>query len=180
MREQVLAVAVLIGIAGFAAAGGTICFEAESAETVAASMQTRSVADASEGACLELPQGAGNPPDVIEGDATCAFLVPKGGTYALWCRVWWLDECGNSFTMTIDDGKPFTFGQDGTYKEWHWVKAPPAFRKISLKEGRHTLRIQNREDGARLDQIVLTANRRYVPVGIEKTTKPTPGKDAAE
>ncbi|MGQ9663088.1 MAG: hypothetical protein ACUVWX_12235 [Kiritimatiellia bacterium] len=153
-----------------------ICFEAESAERVVPPVEvvrakhpsSPEVAEASSGSCLAIPQGKGNPPEV-GGEALFRFEVMKEGQYALWARVWWNDECGNSATMIIDEGKPFTFGQDSTFKCWHWVRAPRV-KELYLKTGQHTLTIKNREDGIRLDQILFCLNPRFVPVGIERST----------
>jgi len=124
------------------------------------------------GAYLEIPEGAGNPPKVEAGKAVFTVDVPKDGAFTLWCRVWWEAECGNSFTVKIDDQPAFLFGEDATYKTWHWVKSPVArsTAPIKLTKGSHTLTFHNREDGVRLDQVLLSADKRFVPVEIE-----TPG-----
>jgi len=113
----------------------------------------------------------GRPPEVTTAEAVLRFAVEREGTYRLWCRVWWLDECGNSLTLVIDKSEPFVFGQDTTYKVWHWVRAPKRLGQLTLSEGEHTLTIRNREDGVLIDQILVTRNPRYVPVGIETVTE---------
>ena len=178
-----------------ALAGDVICFEAERADSVESPMRvvevpsarpgtgTDAVAvgqDASGGKYLEVPQGAGNPPKLTDGSAVFAFDVAEAGTYALWCRVWWPDECGNSFTMSVDDGTSFTFGQDGTYRCWHWMRVPRRVKPFKLSKGRHTLKVMNREDGAMLDQVLWSRDRRYVPVGSEDVTvSPAPAAEPA-
>ncbi len=74
--------------------------------------------------------------------------------------------------MRIDDGAPFLFGENATYRVWHWVKYPVSRMSapLRLKQGRHTLLFKNREDGVRLDQVILSAEKRFVPVEIEKPT----------
>ena len=165
------------------AGGNTICFEAESPHTVTsplgrahaadntASAPLRRIEDASADSYLGVPQGAGKPPKV-NGRATFVFPVQKEGRYFLWARVWWLDGCGNSLGMHLDDNPAFTFGQDGTYQRWHWFKAPGNLQQLKLSPGLHTLTISNREDGAYIDQLLLTRHERYVPVGIEDCTVP--------
>lgn len=173
-----------LAVVGPASADAVICLEAESAEAVDAPMvvidagapaegaMTPVAADASGGAYLEVAQGQGNPPKVTTGQARLRFTVSEAGTYMLWCRVWWLDECGNSFSVQIDDTRPFTFGQDATYKTWHWVKSPSRLRQLKLDAGEHTMVLGNREDGMRIDQVLLTTDRRLVPVDIERVTQP--------
>ncbi len=72
--------------------------------------------------------------------------------------------------MSVDGNRSFSFGQDGTFKCWHWVKGPRRLKQLELKKGVHTLKLMNREDGVRVDQILLTTDRRYVPVGTEQAT----------
>ncbi len=127
------------------------------------------VPGAANAAYLEIPQGKGNPPENPQGRAVLTVDAPTDGDYTLWCRVWWEDECGNSFTVRINDSPPFLFGENATYKTWHWMRYPVArtAKPITLKAGTNTLTVLNREDGVRLDQIVLSADRRFVPVDQE-------------
>jgi hypothetical protein len=173
----------LLGLAAMAGAA-PVCFEAEDAQDIAAPIKlvTKAASEedaacvkgASGGAFLEIPEGAGKPPEVAGGKAVFTFDVPKDGSYYLWARVWWNDGCGNSIAMSIDGAKPFTFGQDATYKCWHWVKSPPRLSQLKLKAGTHTLTLTNREDGLRIDQILLESNRRFVPIDIETVTQQAP------
>ena len=154
-------------------AGARVCIEAESAVSIETPMAlvTNGIAGAS-GFYLEIPEGAGNPPKRNEGKAAYPFELPEEVTATLWCRVWWEGECSNSFTVTVDNQPAFLFGEDATYKTWHWVKYPVSrtVAPIKLAKGPHTLTIQNREDGVRIDQILISADKRFVPVDIE-----TPG-----
>lgn len=167
-------------------ASDPVCLEAENAAALSQPMvvidarqkQGRPVArGASADRYLEIPQGSGNPPKMTNGQAVLEFRVNDSGMYYLWCRVWWLDECGNSLSMNVDGGPAFTFGQDATYKTWHWVRAPRRLKQLKLKPGEHRLRIRNREDGVKLDQVLLTADKRYVPVGVEDVTARGTGPD---
>jgi hypothetical protein len=121
------------------------------------------------GAYLEIPEGAGNPPKREAGKAIFSIDIPSDGHYTLWCRVWWEGECSNSFTVGFDDQPVFLFGEDATYKSWHWVKYPVSrtVAPLKLSKGPHTLTFNNREDGVRLDQVLLSADKRFVPVEIE-------------
>lgn len=132
---------------------------------------TNGVSGAS-GAYLEIPEGAGNPPKLLAGKASFEFDTPEDGQYILWCRVWWEGECSNSYTVNIDDQPGFLFGEDATFKTWHWVKYPVSrtVAPIRLVKGKHTLVFHNREDGVRLDQVLLSTDKRFVPVDKE-----TPG-----
>ena len=109
------------------------------------------------------PETESGPTD--DGNARYRINVPTAGTYTLWARTWWYDSCGNSFFIVVDD-RPATYIEDATYQRWHWVRGP----RINLSAGQHTIRIQNREDGARLDQFMLINNTRYVPTRVESRT----------
>lgn len=100
-----------------------------------------------------------------DGNARYTINVPSAGVYQFWARTWWYDACGNSFFIVVDD-KPAVYIEDATYQTWHWVKGP----KLTLSAGQHTIRIQNREDGARMDQFMLINNTQYVPTRIETRT----------
>ncbi len=167
---RILTAGLLMAACAAQSAGVKICVEAEAAERLEAPMavQSNGVAGAA-GAYLEIPEGAGNPPKVEAGKAAFTFDVPEDGAFTLWCRVWWEGECSNSFTVSADGQPAFLFGEDATYKTWHWVKYPVSrtVAPLKLAKGRHTLTFHNREDGVRLDQILLSADKRFVPVDIE-------------
>lgn len=180
MKYRSASIIVLIALCATRTAwADTICLEAESAIDVEAPMRVvdadnseafpNAVAGAAGGKYLEIPEKAGNPPAVTTGAATLPFELKTGGQLYLWMRVYWEGECSNSLTVQLNDGRPFDFGQNATYKTWHWVRAPLMLPQLrSVAAGEHTLYIRNREDGVRIDQVLITTNRRYVPVGIEE------------
>ena len=166
-------------------AGDTICFDAVTAGKIEAPMEIVAASNApvefrdkiikgvSGGTYLEIAQGKGNPPKMTAGMASYTIQIDEEGDYVLWCRTWWLDECSNSFFINVDDANPFVFGEDSTLKTWHWVKAPSRLKQLTLAKGKHTLTIRNREDGVCLNQILLTHDKSYVPVDVEKVTTPS-------
>jgi len=152
------------------AAGHRLCLEAETGTALEAPVVVSSNGvEGASGSYLEIPEGAGNPPKVQAGKASFALDVPADASYTLWCRVWWEGECSNSFTVGFDDQPTFLFGEDATFKAWHWVKYPISrtAAPIKLAKGKHTLTFHNREDGVRLDQVLISADKRFVPVDIE-------------
>ncbi|GAB4157217.1 MAG: hypothetical protein Kow00107_06550 [Planctomycetota bacterium] len=103
-------------------------------------------------------------PAKLSAIVTYKFSVKKAGTYRLWIRHWWQDECGNSLFVIVDDGPQMLFGDDGTANVWRW---PPALKMtLELTEGEHTLTIIPREDGMKFDQILLTTDLEYYPVNV--------------
>jgi hypothetical protein len=142
--------------------GVALCLETEQAQILAPPLRVADDAGASQALCIEVPEGAGTPPET-EGTGVLAFAVAVPGEYRLWGRAWWSDSCGNSFTVAMDDGAHAVLGQDATYGRWHWVRGGV----YVLARGPHTLTIANREDGARLDQVFLSQDDAYVPNGME-------------
>lgn len=171
-KISVLMIICVLGAVAAQARGTKICFEAESAEKLEEPMcLVSNGVENTSGAVISIPEKAGNPPERCEGSALYAFENPQKGDFTLWCRVWWNGECSNSFTVRINDAPAFLFGEDATYKAWHWVKYPVARTSpaIKLDAGKVSLKIENREDGIMIDQIILSSDKRFVPVDIEKT-----------
>lgn len=149
-----------------------ICFEAESAHKIEPPVKLDSDSGASGGKCLHIPDKAGKPPEVL-GKAVFRFRVDEPGTYHLWVRTWWLDQCGDSFSVTMD--KELKPSLEGAYaltgnpkkERWHWValRKDGEALKFRLKKGLHTLEIGNREDGPKFDQVLLlTTDADRIPV----------------
>jgi len=149
-----------------AARAPRILIEAESAKSIQPPVAVFESADASGGKFLEAPEGPDHEEISVGGSAEYEFSVTTAGEYVLWIRKNWSGACGNSLLVKIDDLPEVVFGEDGTYDTWDWALA--VGRKFSLAPGAHTLTIKNREDGAKFDQILLTTDTKYVPVGIEE------------
>jgi len=124
---------------------------------------------------------------VPNGTIEIPFTVKKPATYDLWVRSWFHCGCGNSFFLSVDapppvdtdgDGKwdenlPYIFSHS-TYKRWKWVENRNI--RLDLSEGPHVIRIFNREDGIKVDQVFMQellggAVVPYVPTGIEKPSQ---------
>jgi hypothetical protein len=131
-------------------------------------------ATAAGGVAVQVAPRAGTEPGGLE----LPFDIEKAGPCLIWIRAFWgtdgEDACSNSVYLQVD-GKVQIQVQDGTYRSWHWVVArftgnPAGW--IDLGTGAHRLRLENREDGIKIDQIYIIpweANEmdRYVPQGIE-------------
>lgn len=131
---------------------------------------------ASGGRCIIVTGGSGKPGEEIPGDpdkkkyperwgaAVYKFKVTEPGKYRIWARKWWEDGCGNSFTFVVNGGYPVLFGGDSSYDAWEWAVAPVLF---DLKAGENALEVLNREDGVRLDKLIITKDADFVPQGKE-------------
>lgn len=149
-------------------AGERILIEAENALEIVPLMRVASDPKASLGRCIEIPEKGKQ--KKTPGYARYVFKVEKSGSYYLWGRKFWRDGCGNSFTIKMDNMPDMTFGGDSTYDRWTWIvlNIPGGFE---LESGEHVLLVKNRENGVKLDQILLTTvhpDEGGVPQGIEE------------
>lgn len=92
--------------------------------------------------------------------------IVQAGEYVLWGRVKASDGRDDSFFVQIDSGK------DNLWKiapsgKWHWAQVNSRDSddpvKFFLTEGLHAIKIKVREDGAKLDKLLLTNNVNFVP-----------------
>jgi len=163
---------------------GKIVFEAEAGK-VEEHFQVDDLADASNGKVVYLKERTNkkNPKQPGEyfftGSIEYRFKVETEGKYMLWLRKLWMDGCGNSVWCTINkpmkEGNEQTLGEDGTYGKLTWVRFGD--KPVHLKAGTNVLRIQNREDGIKLDQFAFIEfeegeklKDQLVPVGGEQVT----------
>ena len=111
--------------------------------------------------------GVGQPP-TDTGSATVAIEIPQEGRYAIWARMYYQHVDANSFWIRIDEQRAIKMGnEDGGYEQWKWVGWQDGYTGdrvvVDLSQGIHTLEIIGREEGARLDSIVITDDLSYVP-----------------
>jgi len=146
-----------------------IVVEGEDYVSIKPSMTKATSSQASNGAYVHIPlrrpHATTETGPADDGNAVYKIKVPVAGSYQLWARTNWYDGCGNSFFIIVDSN-PATYITDATYGRWHWVKGP----QYTLSAGIHTIRFQNREDGAKLDQFLLINTTRYVPTNAETRT----------
>jgi hypothetical protein len=100
--------------------------------------------------------------------ATYTVHIAHAGVYILWGRVKASHGGDNSFFVQVDDN------EDNLWEvemggHWHWDKInnrdilDPV--RFILTSGAHTIRIKLREDGTKLDKLLLTNNADFVPNG---------------
>ena len=161
-----------------ATASDKIWLEAEDGD-INAPMQIAGDTKASEGSYISVPNGAGS-----GGDAVFTFTVGKAGTYMVWGRV--IAPSGNddSFFIAMDNGSSATWKTlRGSAWAWDKVRADGGSSPIlyTLSAGQHTLTVQRREDGTRLDRILITSDTKYVPTGTgEQAAQGTAGGTPAD
>lgn len=118
----------------------------------------------------------------LPGKASYTFEAPRDDTYYINLRAKWLDNCGNSVWVKVDDGEYFNLeDENGKIEEknfswaWHQLFVAGKLKGFELKQGQHTLWLNTREDGPRLDQWVISTEA-TPPVGgpAKKRKDPSP------
>ncbi len=146
----------------------TVTAEAESG-TVTAPMQTLSDPAASGGQYVTPAAGSNStssPPTT--GFATVPFTVSAAGTYRVWGRVIAPTTSDDSFWVRVDSGSWVNWNNIPLGASWHWddvhnAAASNAVVNYSLTAGSHTVTFAYREDGTKLDRIVVTNDPSLVP-----------------
>ena len=139
-----------------------IVLEAE-AGTIVAPIQVYENPDASGGKYVMTPE----PPNenlATGGQVEFKLNMAETAKYNLWLRVEFDDSCDNSLFAKVGDGAPIEV-TNNTFKVWQWIKAGRI--PFELKSGPVALIVGSRENGSRLDEMLLTQNLKYVPVGVE-------------
>jgi len=126
--------------------------------------------EASSDGFIWVPERGGNVWNSAEpgGYAEFSFEVPQTGNYVIWGRILASNGKNNSFFVSMDDGS-FYLWSTVKSKKWVWDQvssqggADPVV--FYLEAGEHTLTIKQRDDGTKLDKIMITNNLGYVPEG---------------
>lgn len=116
---------------------------------------------------LGVPDGPGNDaPEGGPGAAAWTVSVPESGEYVLWGEVRAPAGNDNSFYVSVDGGEErawHTPGPGETTDTWTWDAVSHLDAEthtdplvLSLDEGRHRIRLRNREDGTQLRRLRLT------------------------
>ncbi|MFO1049936.1 MAG: glycoside hydrolase family 88 protein [Geminicoccaceae bacterium] len=103
------------------------------------------------------------------GRLSYGFTVPRAGPYRIWARVIAPTIGDDSYWLRIDSGAWRLWDGIERGTAWHWVEALTApggpTLELNLTKGKHTLALAPREDGIRIDRLLITDVKRYVPTG---------------
>lgn len=137
-----------------------------------APMQISSNTQASGGQYVWIPNGTGNvwDPTQAGGEVVYTFVVPVTATYVIWGRVISNNVNDDSFFVSLDNTPSLLWDtQRGGTEIWVWDQvnnrggANPVL--FTLSAGTHTLRIAQREDGTKLDKLLITDDLGFIPTG---------------
>lgn len=135
-------------------------------------MQAGSDANASGGQYVAVAAGNNSEASAPStGYAVVPFTVSEAGTYTVWGRVIAPTVDTDSFWVRVDSG-PWTKWNDiAPGGSWHWANvtdddASDARVLFDLDAGVHTVPFAYREEGTRLDRVLITNDLSLVPSGV--------------
>ncbi|WP_084598569.1 glycosyl hydrolase family 28 protein [Actinoplanes subtropicus] len=146
----------------------TVTAEAESG-TVTAPMQVQADTAASGGQYITVASGNNsNASAPSYGSSAIPFTVPSAGTYKLWGRVIAPTNKDDSFWVRVDGGPWVDWNDITPGAAWHWATITDDTKSnapvlADLTAGAHTITVAYREDGAKLDQVLITNDLTAVP-----------------
>ncbi|RLI72431.1 hypothetical protein DRO97_08900 [Archaeoglobales archaeon] len=129
---------------------------------------------ASNSTYIWIPEGIGWNPG--KGIATYTINIDSAGNYVVWGRVLATTTLNNSFFVQFDDGDEYLW----TIKisnNWTWdavnhwgsgTEENPEIDPVifNLTAGVHTLKIKQREDGTKIDALIITNDLSFTPTHI--------------
>lgn len=151
--------------------------EVEYAENIQIPMRNFEDGTASSGMYAMMPNGSGNywtPTSVM---ATLSVDIEKEGDYILWGRTIAPGDLDDSFYIQVDNGTN-NLWDIPWHSAWNWDKVThrgdEGYVTVHLSAGRHTINIKAREDGTKIDKILLTNDVNYVPSSLGETAENIP------
>lgn len=117
-------------------------------------------------------------PDGAEGWVSVSFDITRPTTYVLWMRTICPTPDDDSFWVRLDNEEWSEWNGVPNSSVWQWNKCP---RTFTMLEGRHTLHVGYREDGSKLDKLLLTCQG-TIPEGMGTDVTPVviPSADCPE
>lgn len=104
------------------------------------------------------------------GRLSYSFTIPRAGTYRIWARVVAPTTGDDSYWLRLDSGAWRLWDGIARGSAWHWVDVRAAAGGptllVNLTKGKHTLALAPREDGIRIDRLLITDSQSYVPTGL--------------
>jgi hypothetical protein len=102
------------------------------------------------------------------------------GTYYVWARAWAADGSANSLHSGLDGATSAEADRlsTSTFGAWTWFRTTLDGADARLTVGAagvHTLNIWMREDGLRLDRVLLTTDASFIPSGAGPAESPRAG-----
>jgi hypothetical protein len=142
--------------------------EAEYADSIVNPLEVVDDDNASEGKYVYSANGTGNQSTPGPIMLTYTVHISHAGKYIMWGRVKISGKNDNSFFLEIDNGYD-NLWDISSGNSWHWDavnfrdRVDPVI--LTLFEGKHTIKVKLREDGTKLDKLLLTNDVSFIPSG---------------
>ena len=166
MKKFILVIAFLIF--GSTVHANNYWLEAETADSITSPMQVANDSAASGGQFIWVP-GQGNNWDGTGGYAEYTVNVATQGEYVLWGRVIAPTSSDDSFFVEVG-GSAYNAWGVAKGSSWQWdlvnIKGGADPVKYYLTTGINTIKIGQREDGTKLDKLLLTDDMAFIPSGM--------------
>jgi hypothetical protein len=170
------------GSGAFQESGGMVVMEAENYHTNVGGSgsyssydwdeQTSTSGYSGDGYMQALPNNGVNSQDSTDAPVMEYEVdFSSSGTYTVWVRRVGTSGSDDSCKTSVDGGGVYQWHY-GQSSGWEWSKSPQTY---SISSGSHTVNVWMREDGARVDKIVLTTDSGYTPSGTGPAESPRGG-----
>ncbi len=115
------------------------------------------------------------------GEVTSVVNVPHAGTYTVWSRIMASSSTGgNAYWLQVDCGPFLTVGDliGMPTDSWQWINyqdgSATNIITVNLTAGTHTVTLVGKEQGVKVDKIVLSAQSSCTPIGFGDNCLTTP------
>ena len=148
--------------------GVKLYLETENYTSIVTPLRAANDTTASGGRYVYAPNGSGAAWSPGSSIASFSVNVPQAGTYILWGRVMGVND-DDSFYVQVDNGTNNVWDTtQGTSWQWDQVsnRGNPGPVQFNLTAGVHTIKIKLREDGTKIDKLLLTNDSSFTPIGM--------------
>jgi hypothetical protein len=160
-----------MGDAGVTTNPNTLSVEAEnSAPTAPLSVRSDSAASGGSFIASDFGTAINNDPNATQGKGRITFSLAQAGTYRIWGRVIAEATSSDSFWIRVDTGGWIRWNDIPKGNQWIWDDVHDSdnggvAQDFVLTAGSHTVEMAYREQGARLDKLVISKDLGFVPTG---------------
>jgi hypothetical protein len=121
--------------------------------------------DADGGAYVHVPTEFTDEPYALKGQMAFPIELKQTGIYTVWARTMGLDGESNSFFVSFDNGPRAVWNIPVPRKgkpAFGWQRVP-GLHGAALRKGAHQIVVKSREDGTRLDCLIITNDFDFIP-----------------
>jgi len=137
---------------GLTATPGAWCFTAQECVRAVWPMELLPNSSSVDHPYFRVREGADRLTGLDNGLCEFVFRLDREASVAVYSRVRYSDECGNSLRCYMDGGPWTPIGDTKVFGQWIWERS---MRRYRLGPGLHRLTLQTREDGLEFDRVAV-------------------------